>query len=73
MGDTDFVRVPVAGLLDKAYAARLRSTSRMESASKSTDVCAGQPAGAEASDTTHFTIVDEAGNLVANTYPLNGD
>ncbi len=25
MGDTDFVKVPIAGLIDKAYAAQLRS------------------------------------------------
>ncbi len=72
-GDTDFVRVPVAGLIDKAYAARLRSTINLERASKSTDVRAGRPAGAEASETTHFTVVDRDGNAVANTYTLNGD
>jgi gamma-glutamyltranspeptidase/glutathione hydrolase len=73
MGDTDFVRVPIAGLLDKAYAARLRATINPERASKSADVRAGQPAGAEASETTHFTIVDREGNVVSNTYTLNGD
>jgi len=73
MGDTDFVRVPIAGLIDKSYAARLRSTINMERASKSTDVRAGFPAGAESSETTHFTVVDKDGNAVANTYTLNGD
>jgi gamma-glutamyltranspeptidase/glutathione hydrolase len=73
MGDTDFVRVPIAGLIDKSYAARLRSTINMERASKSTDVRAGVPAGAEPSETTHFTVVDKDGNAVANTYTLNGD
>ncbi len=73
MGDTDFVRVPIAGLIDKSYAARLRSTINLERASKSTDVRAGVPAGAESSETTHFTVVDKDGNAVANTYTLNGD
>jgi gamma-glutamyltranspeptidase/glutathione hydrolase len=71
MGDADFVNVPVAGLIDKAYAARLRSTISMEQASTSEKIRAGQPAGAESLETTHFTVVDEAGNAVANTYTLN--
>ncbi len=73
MGDTDFVRVPVTGLLDKAYAARLGSTINLERASKSSDVRAGRPAGAEGTETTHFTVVDKDGNSVANTYTLNSD
>jgi gamma-glutamyltranspeptidase/glutathione hydrolase len=71
MGDPDFVRVPVAGLLDKAYASRLRGTIDLDRASSSTDVHAGQPAGYESSETTHFTVVDGEGNAVANTYTLN--
>ncbi|HYY55976.1 MAG TPA: gamma-glutamyltransferase [Pyrinomonadaceae bacterium] len=73
MGDTDFVRVPIAGLIEKSYAARLRTTINMERASKSTEIRAGQPTAAEGSETTHFTVVDAAGNAVANTYTLNDD
>src|SRR4029434_723090 len=43
MGDSDFVKVPVAGLLDKAYAAKLRSTIKDERASTSGEVRAGKP------------------------------
>ena len=32
---------------------------------------AGTPAGHESEDTTHFTVVDAQGNVVANTYTLN--
>ena len=71
MGDADFVKVPVAGLIDKAYAARLRSSISTERASNSTDVKAGRPAGYESEETTHFTVVDAEGNAVANTYTLN--
>jgi gamma-glutamyltranspeptidase/glutathione hydrolase len=71
MGDTDFVKVPIAGLIDKAYAARLRSSINMERASSSAEVRAGRPAGYESEDTTHFTVVDAEGNAVANTYTLN--
>src|SRR5689334_15802946 len=71
MGDSDFVKVPVAGLIDKAYAARLRSGISTDRASTSAEVRAGRPAGYESDETTHFTVVDGEGNAVANTYTLN--
>src|SRR5690242_12728065 len=71
MGDTDFVKVPIAGLIDKAYAQKLRSTINTERASNSAEVHAGRPAGYESEETTHFTVVDADGNAVANTYTLN--
>ena len=71
MGDSDFVKVPIPGLIDKAYAKTLRATINTERASTSTEVRAGRPAGYESEDTTHFTVVDAEGNAVANTYTLN--
>lgn len=71
MGDSDFVKVPVAGLIDKSYADKLRQSINFERASTSTEVRAGQPTGYESEETTHFTVVDEQGNAVANTYTLN--
>jgi len=71
MGDTDFVKVPIAGLIDKKYAARLRDTIDERRASTSEQVKAGKPAGYESEETTHFTVVDAEGNAVANTYTLN--
>src|SRR5882724_3467886 len=71
MGDSDFVKVPVAGLIDKAYAAKLRSTINPERASTSVEISAGQPTGYESEETTHFTVVDAEGNTVSNTYTLN--
>src|SRR5688572_21810722 len=71
MGDTDFVKVPIAGLIDKSYAKTLRSTIKTDRASSSAEVRAGRPAGYESEDTTHFTVVDAEGNAVANTYTLN--
>jgi len=72
MGDTDFVKVPVAGMIDKKYADRLRQTIDTDHASTSAEVRAGKPPGYESEETTHFTIVDKDGNAVANTYTLNG-
>jgi gamma-glutamyltranspeptidase/glutathione hydrolase len=71
MGDTDFVKVPIAGLIDKKYAAQLRSTINPDRASTSEQVKAGKPLGYESDETTHFTVVDAEGNAVANTYTLN--
>ena len=71
MGDSDFVKVPVAGLIDKAYAATLRASINTDRASSSAEVRAGRPTGYESDETTHFTIVDGEGNVVANTYTLN--
>jgi gamma-glutamyltranspeptidase/glutathione hydrolase len=71
MGDSDFVKVPVAGLTDKNYAAQLRNTINPEHASNSDQVRAGKPVGYESDETTHFTVVDPEGNAVSNTYTLN--
>ena len=71
MGDADFVKVPIAGLIDKSYGAKLRTTINTDRASTSAEVRAGKPAGYESDETTHFTVVDAAGNAVANTYTLN--
>ena len=71
MGDTDFVKVPIAGLIDKKYASKLRDTIDPQRASTSEQVKAGKPAGYESDETTHFTVVDMDGNAVANTYTLN--
>ena len=71
LADADFVSVPVAGLIEKSYAKRLRQTINMQRASTSAEVRAGHPSGAESSETTHFSIVDSEGNAVANTYTLN--
>jgi len=72
MGDTDFVKVPIAGMIDKNYAAHLRQTIDAARASTSVEIRAGKPPGYESEETTHFTVVDKDGNAVANTYTLNG-
>ena len=71
MGDSDFVKVPVQGLIDKTYATTLRSSINTDRASTSAEVRAGRPAGYESDETTHFTVVDAQGNAVSNTYTLN--
>jgi gamma-glutamyltranspeptidase/glutathione hydrolase len=72
VGDPDFVKVPIAGLLDRAYLAKLRATIDPEKATPSESVRPGRPAGTEHGETTHYSIVDKDGNAVAVTYTLNG-
>jgi gamma-glutamyltranspeptidase/glutathione hydrolase len=71
MGDADFVKVPVAGLISKKYAAGLAHTIDPELATPSSKIHAGTPTAYESAETTHFTIVDAEGNVVSNTYTLN--
>lgn len=72
LGDGDFVKLPVAGLLDAGYIAGRRATIDPEKATPSDVVSAGAPAGAESTETTHFNVVDAEGNAVALTYTING-
>ena len=72
VGDPDFVKVPIAGLLDPAYLAKLRSSIDPERATPSDAVHPGRPSGTEHMETTHYTVVDGEGNAVAVTFTLNG-
>jgi len=71
LGDSDFVPVPVHGLTSKAYAATLRAAIDIDRARASSDITPGDPAAYESADTTHFSIMDGAGNVVSNTYTIN--
>jgi len=70
MGDPAAVKMPVAGIISKKYAASLRAQIG-ERATPSADVRAGKPADFEGRNTTHFSIIDRDGNAVSNTYTLN--
>src|SRR5262249_47920851 len=72
VGDPAFVKVPIAGLLDPAYLAKLRASIDPERATPSDAVRPGHPVGSEQMETTHYSIVDAEGNAVAVTYTLNG-
>ncbi len=72
LGDGDFVRIPVAGLISKRYAAERRTTIDPYLATPASAVRRGNPVPYESEQTTHFSVVDKDGNAVANTYTLNG-
>jgi gamma-glutamyltranspeptidase/glutathione hydrolase len=71
LGDPDVVAVPVDRLTSKGYAADLRRSIDPKRATPSRDIRAGQPVAIEGNNTTHYSVVDAAGNAVANTYTLN--
>ena len=71
LGDPDFVDVPVAELTSKAYATRQRALINPARATPSTEIAPGQMLPGESSDTTHYSVADQWGNVVSNTYTLN--
>lgn len=71
LGDSDFVKVPVKGLLDPAYIRERRASINPDQATPSDQLNPGKPAGREGTETTHYSIVDASGNAVAVTYTLN--
>lgn len=71
LGDSDFVKVPVKGLLDPAYIRERRASINPDQATPSDQINPGKPLGREGTETTHYSIVDAAGNAVAVTYTLN--
>jgi gamma-glutamyltranspeptidase/glutathione hydrolase len=68
LGDPDFVDVPQETLLSKAYIKKRASSIAMDKISITEKV---KPGIAESEQTTHFSIVDQWGNAVANTTTLN--
>jgi gamma-glutamyltranspeptidase / glutathione hydrolase len=70
LGDPDFVKNPVARFLDKAYAARIRDAIDPRKAALSSSLARGTPPH-EGTNTTHYSIADSEGNVVAVTYTLN--
>jgi gamma-glutamyltranspeptidase/glutathione hydrolase len=71
LGDTDFIKVPIQGLLSRAYADELAARISPDRATPSKEIRAGRPQPYESDQTTHFSIADQAGNVVAVTYTLN--
>jgi gamma-glutamyltranspeptidase / glutathione hydrolase len=71
LGDPAFVRVPLKGLTSKAYADQLRATILPDRARPAAEIAAGDPQRHESDQTTHFSVVDSAGDAVSNTYTLN--
>ena len=68
--DPDFVKVPTAGLASKAYAKTLAALIKPDAVMQ-TPVPAGDPSKYESGSTTHFSVMDKDGNMVAVTKTIN--
>jgi gamma-glutamyltranspeptidase/glutathione hydrolase len=68
LGDPAFVRVPLATLTSKSYA---KSIARSISRDRADATVRLAPRIGEGSETTHWSVVDRAGNAVATTSTLN--
>jgi len=71
LGDPDFLKIPLKGLTSKPYADALRATISPDRARPAVEIMPGDPQRYESDQTTHYSIVDAAGDAVANTYTLN--
>lgn len=69
MADTDFVEVPLIGLTSKEYAQTL--AGKIDPNQPLSDVNPGDPWQFESGSTTHFSVMDRAGNMVAVTKSIN--
>lgn len=80
LADSDFVSVPVTGLMDAAYLAQ--RSSLLSAQTRMSAVSAGTPEGAVTQQlsaaeqpengTTHFAVVDKQGNAVSYTSTVEG-
>ena len=70
MGDPDFWKVPTKTLTSNAYAQERMKDYQRGVAGNSKMIQAG--VAKESEETTHFSVIDEAGNMVSVTTTLNG-
>jgi gamma-glutamyltranspeptidase/glutathione hydrolase len=66
-GDPDFVTVPIDQLISDSYIKRRSAEVNVNAISDPEETTPGL----ESPNTTHFSIVDQWGNAVSNTYTLN--
>jgi gamma-glutamyltranspeptidase / glutathione hydrolase len=71
LGDPAFIANPLDRLLSKDYATRIRATIPADKATPSQDLAPGVEPH-EKTETTHYSVVDAAGNAASVTYTING-
>jgi gamma-glutamyltranspeptidase/glutathione hydrolase len=71
LGDPDFVKVPLTAMLDPRYIGKIRAAIDAERATPSSQLKGTVFSAHESEQTTHYTIADAMGNVVAVTYTLN--
>ncbi|MCH8619488.1 gamma-glutamyltransferase [Undibacterium sp. TS12] len=71
LGDPDYYKVPVKGLTSRSYADELVKKIQPDRATPSAEIKPGKPQPYESDQTTHYSVADKFGNVVATTYTLN--
>ncbi|WP_163406935.1 gamma-glutamyltransferase [Flavobacterium ajazii] len=71
LGDPDFVKIPINGLLSDSYLKERMSNFSFDKASLSSEIKEGKVNYNESTETTHYSIVDQFGNAVAATTTIN--
>jgi len=68
LGDSDFAQVPIKRLMSQAFACQQAALIDLERAGRSVPK---HSVANEGGETTHFSIIDEAGNRVSATMSIN--
>lgn len=71
LGDPDFVKAPISRLTSADYLKARQLKIDSAKATEQTQIESADAIRNEGSETTHFNVVDEEGNVVAVTYTLN--
>ena len=71
LGDPDFYDVPINKLSSPEYAHEISQNIKIGSVTPSIKINPGFFDDKESIETTHFSVVDEKGNVVSSTYTLN--
>jgi len=71
LGDPAFVSMPIERLLSPYYADGQRTSIRLDRATPSDDLPGIAPDVGGGTNTTHFSVLDKAGNRVAGTLSIN--
>lgn len=72
IGDPSSSRIPLGDLLSAARGAMWRKSIDVQRATPTVTLAAPEMTVLEGTDTTHFTIVDEMGNIASLTTTING-
>ena len=71
LGDPDRTTIPIATLTSEPYLKKRRVLIKDDEATPSEIIKPGDIDDYESTETTHFAVVDQFGNVVTNTYTIN--